>query len=152
MLSQQRVTGYLSDSILLQVTDGIDSKKVLILQQACTDASCSMVVYAPVEEDSMRAVINSGDHASIFLLPSGFAVLPDGRGRARHAPSSSSAVVGRDNTAGSLLTVACQALLPGSSPSDNHVTAEAFDDVGKLLCRALKKIKAAVKANIVIPA
>ncbi|XP_066393860.1 homeobox-leucine zipper protein ROC6-like [Miscanthus floridulus] len=134
------------------VTDGIDSKKVLILQQACTDASCSMVVYAPVEEDSMRAVINSGDHASIFLLPSGFAVLPDGHGRARHAPSSSSAVVGRDNTAGSLLTVACQALLPGSSPSDNHVTAEAFDDVGKLLCRALKKIKAAVKANIVIPA
>ena len=134
------------------MTDGTDSKKVLILQQACADASCSMVVYAPVEEDSMRAVINSGDHASIFLLPSGFAVLPDGHGMARHAPSSSSAPVGRNNTAGSLLTMACQALLPGSSPSDNHAADGAFDDVGKLLCHALKKIKAAVKANIVIPA
>ncbi|XP_066393796.1 homeobox-leucine zipper protein ROC6-like isoform X2 [Miscanthus floridulus] len=134
------------------MTDGTNSKKVLILQQACTDASCSMVVYAPLEEDFMRAVMDGGDHASVFLMPSGFAILPDGHGRARHAPSSSSAPVGRDNTAGSLLTMACQALLPGSSPSDNHAADGAFDDVGKLLCHALKKIKAAVKANIVIPA
>jgi len=73
----------------LQVTDGTDRKKVLILQEECTDASCSMVVYAPVEEDSMRAVMNGGDHGSVFLLPSGFAILPDGHGRARHAPTSS---------------------------------------------------------------
>jgi homeobox-leucine zipper protein len=100
----------------------------------------------------MRAVMNGGNHASVFLLPSGFAILPDGHGRARHAPSSSSAVVGRDNTAGSLLTVAYQALLPGSSSSDNLAADGAFDDVSKLFCRALKKIKAAVKANIVVPA
>jgi homeobox-leucine zipper protein len=145
MLSQQRA---------LQVTDGTDRKKTLILQEACTDASCSMVVYAPVEEDSMRAVMNGGDHASVFLLPSGFAVLPDGHGRARHAPSSSSSTpVGCDDTtAGSLLTVACQALVPGSSPSDNRAAPGAFDDVGKLLCRALEKIKAAVKTDIVTPA
>ncbi|XP_021310588.1 homeobox-leucine zipper protein ROC6-like [Sorghum bicolor] len=134
-------------------TDGTDSKKVLMLQQACTDASRSMVVYAPVEEDFMRAVMNGGDHASVFLMPSGFAVLPDGHGRVRDAPSSSSAPIGRDNhTAGSILTMACQALLPGLSSSDKHAADRAFDDVGNLLCHVLKKIKAAVKANIVTPA
>ncbi|XP_034580766.1 homeobox-leucine zipper protein ROC6 [Setaria viridis] len=131
------------------VTDGINSK-MLILQEARTDASCSIVVYAPVEEERMRAVMNGGDHASVdFLLPSGFAVLPDGHGKARrHAPCTSEAPVGDGNTAGALLTVACQALLPGS-PSGEH-TARAFDDVGGLLCRAIKKIKAAVKAKIVV--
>uniref|UniRef100_A0A804Q909 Uncharacterized protein n=1 Tax=Zea mays TaxID=4577 RepID=A0A804Q909_MAIZE len=151
-------TGHLNGNavsvLYSNVTDGTDRKKTLILQEACTDASCSMVVYAPVEEDSMRAVMNGGDHASVFLLPSGFAVLPDGHGRARHAPSSSSSTpVGCDDTtAGSLLTVACQALVPGSSPSDNRAAPGAFDDVGKLLCRALEKIKAAVKTDIVTPA
>lgn len=131
------------------MTDGINNK-MLILQEARTDASCSMVVYAPVEEERMRKVMNGGDHTSIFLLPSGFAILPDGHGKARHVQCTSKALVSddNDNTAGSLLTMACQALLPGSSSNDH--TARAFDDIGGLLCHAIKKIKDAVKAKIVI--
>ncbi|OEL38095.1 Homeobox-leucine zipper protein ANTHOCYANINLESS 2 [Dichanthelium oligosanthes] len=145
-------TGHLAGNAISvlcpNVTDGIRCK-MLILQETCTDASCSMVVYAPVEEKSMLAVMNGGEHASVFLLPSGFAILPDGHGKARHAACTSSAPGGHGNTAGSLLTVACQALLLGSAPG-NHA-AGAFDDVGKLLRRAIKKIKVAVKAKIVVP-
>ncbi|XP_062208962.1 homeobox-leucine zipper protein ROC6-like [Phragmites australis] len=134
-------------------SDGTDSK-MLILQQACTDASCSLVVYTPIEEKSMRAVMNGGDHASVFFVPSGFAILPDGHGKARHAPvaapSTSRAAIDHNNTAGSLLTMAFQTLLP-SPPSDNLGTG-AFEDVVMLLCRAIKKIMAAVKADVVIPA
>ncbi|KAF8655151.1 hypothetical protein HU200_061288 [Digitaria exilis] len=119
----------------------------LILQEVCADASCSMVVYAPVEVGPMCMVMNSGDHAAVFLLPSGSAVLPDGHGKARHAPCTSSALEGHGNTAGSLVTVACQTLVP-ASPSGDYA-AGAFDGVGMQLCRAIKNVKAAVTAKLV---
>ncbi|XP_062227342.1 homeobox-leucine zipper protein ROC6-like [Phragmites australis] len=127
------------------VTDGTNSN-ILILQDASTDVSCSLVVYSPIEENAMLAVMNGGDHTSSFLLPSGFAVLPDGHGLAHHSPSTSSAFA----TAGSLVTVACQTLLPGIT-TDNLAT-EAFDDAGKQLCHAIGKIRAAVEADIIVPA
>ncbi|KAF8690757.1 hypothetical protein HU200_041142 [Digitaria exilis] len=125
----------------------VEEIKILILQEVCADASCSMVVYAPVEEESMRVVMNGGDHATVFLLPSGFAILPDGHGKARHVQCSSSATPGHGKTAGSLVTVACQSLLPGSLSGDQ--AAMAFNDVGRLLCRAISKIKADAKAKLV---
>ncbi|XP_062224735.1 homeobox-leucine zipper protein ROC6-like [Phragmites australis] len=127
------------------VTDGTNSN-ILILQDVSTDVSCSLVVYSPIEENAMLAVMNGGDHTSSFLLPSGFAVLPDGHGLAHHSPSTSSAFA----TAGSLVTVACQTLLPGIT-TDNLAT-EAFDDAGKQLCHAIGKIRAAVEADIIVPA
>ncbi|XP_039794045.1 homeobox-leucine zipper protein ROC6-like isoform X2 [Panicum virgatum] len=137
-------TGYLSGnvvSILSNMTDGTKGR-VLILQEARTDASGSLVVYTPIGEEAMAmdAAMAAAAAASSFPTPSGFAILPDGRGsKARHAPStSSSAPVLRDGaTGGSLVTMAYQVLLPGPPPD----TAGAIDDIGKLICHVMETIK-----------
>ncbi|CAN6171760.1 unnamed protein product [Urochloa humidicola] len=129
-------------------TDGTNNK-ILILQETRTDASGFLVVYAPIGEESMHAFMNSGDSTSLSFLPSGFAILPDGRDKARHAlataPSTSRAPACSSNTGGSLLTMAYQVELPSSLP-DN-----AFDEMGKFICHVIEKIKIAVKADIVLP-
>ncbi|KAL6856845.1 hypothetical protein ACP4OV_018227 [Aristida adscensionis] len=53
---------------------------MLILQESCTDASGSYVVYAPVDMEAMSMVLSGGDPDYVALLPSGFAILPDGPG------------------------------------------------------------------------
>lgn len=132
------------------ITDGTKNK-MLILQEARTDVSGSLVVYAPIRENTMHAVMNSGNNTFVSFLPSGFAILPDGHGKASQAlvtaASTSRAPVCRhNNTEGSLLTMAYQVLLP------DNLTAGAMDDVGKLICHAINKIKTAVKADIILPA
>lgn len=100
----------------------------------------------------MDAAMGGDDGASIFPMPSGFAILPDGRGKAaRHAPStapstSSSAPVLHNDTVGSLVTMAYQMVLPGPS------AAGAFDDVGMLMCHVMENIKNGVEAEIVLSA
>ena len=135
------------------MTDGTNDR-VLILQEVRTEASGSLVVYTPIGEGAMDAAMG-GDSggASNFPTPSGFAILPDGRGKTRHAPcpapsTSSSAPILRNDTGGSLVTMAYRVQLPGSPPD----TAVAFDDVGKLICHVMEKIKIAVEAEIVLPA
>ncbi|CAN6209961.1 unnamed protein product [Urochloa humidicola] len=131
------------------------NNKILILQEMRTDASGSLVVYAPIGEESMYAAMKSGDNTSLSFLPSGFAILPDGRDKARHAlataPSTSRAPASSNNTGGSLLTMAYQVVLPSSPPADNNLTSSAFDEVGKFICHVIEKIKIAVKADIVLP-
>ena len=51
---------------------------MLILQESCTDASGSYVIYAPVDIVAMNVVLSGGDPDYVALLPSGFAILPDG--------------------------------------------------------------------------
>ncbi|KAL0320241.1 UNVERIFIED_CONTAM: Homeobox-leucine zipper protein ROC7 [Sesamum radiatum] len=48
------------------------------LVECRTDPTASYVVYAPVDMMSVNAVLGGGDPSSIPLLPSGFAILPDG--------------------------------------------------------------------------
>lgn len=138
-----------------QGSHGMNSN-MLILQQSRTDASVSLVVYSLIEENVMRGIMAGGAENNIFLVPSGFAIHPDGYGKARYnaAPSSSSssAPIGDDNDGeGTLLTVAFQTMLPSSaSGRDDSATNRAFDDAGQQLCDAIKKIKEAVGAKKVI--
>jgi homeobox-leucine zipper protein len=132
-------------------TDGTDSK-VLILQETTTDVSCSLVVYSLVEENLMRGIMDGRERSNVFVLPSGFAILPDGHGRAHAGDtaatnSSASAAIDDDhssNAAGSLVTVAFQTPLPGNPDTG------AFEDACLQLCHAIAKIKAAVGASDII--
>ncbi|KAH7366495.1 hypothetical protein KP509_18G081200 [Ceratopteris richardii] len=86
------------------------SNNMLILQECCTDESCSLVVYAPVDLTAMSTVLKGGDPDAVALLPSGFAVLPDG------SQIGSSVNVGGARlkevvSGGSLLTVTFQILV-----------------------------------------
>jgi homeobox-leucine zipper protein len=105
---------------------------MLILQETCTDASGSIVVYAPVDIPAMQLVMNGGDSTYVALLPSGFAILPDG-------PS-----VGNEHkTGGSLLTVAFQ-ILVNSQPTAK-LTVESVETVNNLISCTIKKIKTALQ-------
>ena len=54
---------------------------MLILQETSSDATGSYIIYAPVDIASMNVVLSGGDPAYVALLPSGFAILPDGQGQ-----------------------------------------------------------------------
>jgi len=125
-----------------------NQNNMLILQETCTDPSGSLVVYAPVDVQSMHVVMNGGDSAYVSLLPSGFAILPDGHSQpsdaAQGSPGGQSATA-----AGSLVTVAFQ-ILVNNQPTAK-LTVESVDTVSNLLTCTIQKIKSALQVSIVTP-
>ncbi|CAL5192598.1 unnamed protein product [Lathyrus oleraceus] len=131
------------NSVSLLRASAINSSQssMLILQETCTDASGSLVVYAPVDIPAMHLVMNGGDSAYVALLPSGFAVLPDGRigGGDNHGGAS------QQRETGSLLTVAFQ-ILVNSLPTAK-LTVESVETVNNLISCTVQKIKAALQCE-----
>ncbi|URE06484.1 Homeobox-leucine zipper protein [Musa troglodytarum] len=121
-------------SLLRASAVNANQSSMLILQETCTDASGSLVVYAPVDIPAMHLVMSGGDSAYVALLPSGYAVLPDG------LPSGS--VGGASKAGGSLLTVAFQ-ILVNSQPTAK-LTVESVETVNNLISCTVQKIKAAL--------
>lgn len=126
---------------------------MLILQETCIDAAGSLVVYAPVDIPAMHVVMNGGDSAYVALLPSGFAIVPDGPGsRGGHNGGANSG--GGSNSdgngvtprvGGSLLTVAFQ-ILVNSLPTAK-LTVESVETVNNLISCTVQKIKAALQCE-----
>jgi homeobox-leucine zipper protein len=107
---------------------------MLILQESCTDASGSYVVYAPVDVVAMNVVLNGGDPDYVALLPSGFAILPDG--------PPGAAAEGEGPGGGSLLTVAFQ-ILVDSAPTAK-LSLGSVATVNSLIAGTVERIKAAI--------
>ncbi|MQL73713.1 hypothetical protein Taro_006076 [Colocasia esculenta] len=112
-----------------------NQSNMLILQESCTDATASYVIYAPVDVPSMNVVLSGGDPDYVALLPSGFAILPDGHPAGMEG---SGTVVGD----GSLLTVAFQILV------DSHPHAKlslgSVATVNSLISCTIDRIKNSV--------
>ena len=72
---------------------------MLILQESCNDSTGSYVIYAPVDIVAMNVILGGRDLDYVALLPSGFAILPDGLG------SNEEPILGL-GCGGSLVTVA----------------------------------------------
>jgi homeobox-leucine zipper protein len=120
----------------MQATNLQDSS-ILILQETCTDASGSMVVYAPVDIPAMRLLMDGeGDSTSVALLPSGFVVLPAG-------PNVSG---DGHKTCGSLLTVSFQILVNSSQPT-RKLTAESVQTVKTLISGTIDSIRTALHCD-----
>ncbi|BAT97878.1 hypothetical protein VIGAN_09145800 [Vigna angularis var. angularis] len=119
---------------------------MLILQETCIDEAGSLVVYAPVDIPAMHVVMNGGDSAYVALLPSGFAIVPDGPGSRGSQNGPTAATNGGDNgvarVSGSLLTVAFQ-ILVNSLPTAK-LTVESVETVNNLISCTVQKIKAAL--------
>ncbi|RAL54089.1 unnamed protein product [Cuscuta campestris] len=135
------------NSVSLLRAGAINSNQssMLILQETCIDSSGSLVVYAPVDIPAMHVVMNGGDSAYVALLPSGFAIVPDGPGGRGGYPESAAANGGSDHRAaggGSLLTVAFQ-ILVNSLPTAK-LTVESVETVNSLISCTVQKIKAAL--------
>lgn len=108
---------------------------MLILQENCTDPTASFVIYAPVDIVHMKAVLNGSDPDHVPLLPSGFAILPDGAG------------IGDSSSGGSsLLTVAFQ-LLIDSDPTAKLSLGSSVTTANDLIDCTVEKIKAAFSCD-----
>ncbi|KAK3143055.1 hypothetical protein QOZ80_4BG0357300 [Eleusine coracana subsp. coracana] len=140
-----------SISVLRPYVADDTNNHMLILQEVCSDNTFSLVVYSVIEWKAMLAITEGADPSSNVLLPSGFAILPDGHKHTTRAPSAATSSSNAHNiTTGCILTGAYQILWP--NPPTENLAADTFDNIGKQLCRAIEKIKAAVRADIIVPA
>ncbi|KAL3615626.1 Homeobox-leucine zipper protein ANTHOCYANINLESS 2 [Castilleja foliolosa] len=119
-----------------------NQSSMLILQETCIDASGSLVVYAPVDIPAMHVVMNGGDSAYVALLPSGFAIVPDGP--VGDGPDGDGGPQAH-GVSGSLLTVAFQ-ILVNSLPTAK-LTVESVETVNNLISCTVQKIKAALQCE-----
>ena len=117
---------------------------MLILQECCTDESCSLVVYAPVDIAAMSTVLNGGNPEAVALLPSGFAILPDGPPSNHEnnnvmglTPSSTG-----PSSSGSLLTVAFQILVDHVPTA--RLSLGSVATVNKLISSTVVRIRSAL--------
>lgn len=115
----------------------------MILQESCSDPTCSYVIYAPVDPAAIAAVLSGGDPNHVALLPSGFAILPDRPSSAVDHDAETETDLG-----GSLLTVAFQILVfsgPGSKISRGFIAT-----VDGLLSCTCDRIRSILSGNSVV--
>lgn len=111
---------------------------MLILQESCTDSTGSYVIYAPVDIAAMNVVLSGGDPDYVALLPSGFAILPDGS-----ATTNGVGINLETNSAGgSLLTVAFQILV--DSVPTAKLSLGSVATVNSLIKCTVERIKASI--------
>ncbi|XP_051124722.1 homeobox-leucine zipper protein MERISTEM L1-like [Andrographis paniculata] len=121
---------------LLRVNSANSSQSnMLILQESSTDSTGSYVVYAPVDIVAMNVVLSGGDPDYVALLPSGFAILPDG-------PNSHGGGNPEVGSGGSLLTVAFQILV--DSVPTAKLSLGSVATVNSLIKCSVERIKGAV--------
>ncbi|CAF1823268.1 hypothetical protein Bca4012_029773 [Brassica carinata] len=101
--------------------------EMMMIEESSTEPAASFLVYAPVDVPSMEKVLNGGDPKCVPLLPSGFAILPDGTAQPGKA-------------GGSLVNVSFQ-MLVDSSPS-GMLTFSSVSTIESLILAAANKIKA----------
>ncbi|KAB2637548.1 homeobox-leucine zipper protein MERISTEM L1-like [Pyrus ussuriensis x Pyrus communis] len=125
---------------LLRVNSANSSQSnMLILQESCTDSTGSYVIYAPVDIVAMNVVLSGGDPDYVALLPSGFAILPDG------AAGSAGGGILDVGSGGSLLTVAFQILV--DSVPTAKLSLGSVATVNNLIKCTVERIRAAVTCD-----
>ncbi|KAJ1389248.1 START domain [Sesbania bispinosa] len=125
---------------LLRVNSANSSQSnMLILQESCTDSTGSFVIYAPVDIVAMNVVLNGGDPDYVALLPSGFAILPDGT-------TSHGGGIGETGPCGSLLTVAFQILV--DSVPTAKLSLGSVATVNNLIACTVDRIKASLSGEV----
>ncbi|KAL5082031.1 hypothetical protein RYX36_010452 [Vicia faba] len=127
---------------LLRVNSANSSQSnMLILQESCTDTTGSFVIYAPVDIVAMNVVLNGGDPDYVALLPSGFAILPDGTTNGGNGGGESGHGGG-----GSLLTVAFQILV--DSVPTAKLSLGSVATVNNLIACTVERIKASLSGEV----
>ncbi|KAJ4954170.1 hypothetical protein NE237_031002 [Protea cynaroides] len=123
------------------------SSTLILLQETCIDASGSLVVYAPVDILAMHVVMNGGDSGYVAILPSEFAIVPDGQGSHGSSPHDSNGGrnVSGSLVSGSLLTVVFQILVNNLPMA--KLTVESAETVNNLISCTVQKIKAALRCE-----
>lgn len=104
---------------------------MLILQESCMDSSGSLVVYTPVDLQGLNIAMSGQDTSYIPILPSGFAISPDGTG--------SNQTGEHKGGGGSLITVGFQIMV--SSLQSAKLNMESMETVNNLISTTVHQIK-----------
>ncbi|WOG99208.1 hypothetical protein DCAR_0518556 [Daucus carota subsp. sativus] len=115
---------------------------VWILQDSCTNVYESTIVYAPVDISGMQSVITGCDSSNVSIMPSGFAILPEG---IESRPLVISSRADDKSTGGSLLTIAFQVLISESPTA--KLSMESVESVNKLISCTLHNIKTGLQCE-----
>ncbi|KAJ1285499.1 hypothetical protein BS78_03G283800 [Paspalum vaginatum] len=113
-----------------------------ILRDSSTSPCESILAYAPIDAALLRPVIDGHDSSGVPVLPCGLAVTPDGL-EAKPAVITSRKEEARAPGAGSLVTVAFQALASSSATDGAPLPTDAAEIVTRLASSTLGRIKAA---------
>jgi homeobox-leucine zipper protein len=114
---------------------------MLVVQESCTDASGSLVVYSPIDIPAANVVMSGEDPSGIPLLPSGFTIWPDGRSGAGGGASTSAG----GQVVGSVVTVAFQILV--SSLPSSKLNAESIATVSELINNTVRNLRNALNCG-----
>ncbi|KAL2521930.1 Homeobox-leucine zipper protein HDG11 [Forsythia ovata] len=118
--------------------------KMLILQESSIDCLGAMMIYAPIELQSITSAMNGEDSTKIPILPSGYVISSDGRLDQKGIGASSSS--NTSNSSGSLLTVAFQILVCCNTLS-KQLHMESVATVHSLISSTIQKIKVALDCS-----
>ncbi|KAK9092109.1 hypothetical protein Syun_027020 [Stephania yunnanensis] len=125
---------------------------MLILQESSVDDSVYSVIYAPVDGGAINAVLNANEDPDyVALLPSGFALIPDGQNTAaipNECGGSSCGSSGGGSTlgdGGTLATVSFQILV--TSVPTSKLDIRSVTTVNSLISCTVGRIKAALVDN-----
>ncbi|PKI67858.1 hypothetical protein CRG98_011757 [Punica granatum] len=130
------------NSVNIQTMKSKDNS-MWLLQDTCTNAYESMVVYAPVDITGMQAVMTGCDSSNIAVLPSGFSILPDGLESRPLVITSRQEE--KSSECGSLLTIAFQ-ILTNTSPTAK-LTMESVESVNTLISCTLRNIRTSLQCE-----
>ncbi|CAG7869237.1 unnamed protein product [Brassica rapa] len=119
-------------SVLRGFNASSSQNNMLILQESCVDSSGSLVVYTPLDLSALNMAMTGQDTSYIPILPSGFAVLPEG-GR-----NNQTAEIKAEG-GGSLITVGFQIMV--SSLQSGKLNMESMETVNNLISTTVHQIK-----------
>ncbi|KAI3455444.1 hypothetical protein Pfo_012107 [Paulownia fortunei] len=119
-----------------------DEHNMWVLQDSCTNAYESMVVYAPVDINGMQSVMTGCDSSNVAVLPSGFSILPDW---IESRPLVITSRPEEKSTGGSLLTIAFQILISNSPTA--KLSMDSVDSINTLISCTLQKIKSSLQCE-----
>ncbi|KAI9159605.1 hypothetical protein LWI28_000093 [Acer negundo] len=116
---------------------------IILLQETQNDVSGSLVVYTPLDLHSVNMVMGGADSSMVVVLPSGFAIHPDGH--TCHGPTSNYNEESNFNetAGGCLLTVGFQILI--NNQPNNNISVESVETVSKLITCTIQKINTAIQ-------
>ncbi|CAN7058703.1 hypothetical protein Bca4012_094235 [Brassica carinata] len=124
-------------SILRGFNASSSQNNMLILQESCVDSSGSLVVYTPLDLPALNMAMSGQDTSYIPILPSGFAVSPDGS-KNNQIPELK-VEGGGGGGGGSLITVGFQIMV--SSLQSGKLNMESMETVNNLISSTVHHIK-----------
>ncbi|WMV32771.1 hypothetical protein MTR67_026156 [Solanum verrucosum] len=120
-----------------------NQNNMLIFQDTCTDATCSLLIYSIVDSSKMKTLMKGGDSSCVKLLPNGISIVPD----LSQDYSTNNNNGGNNNEfcSGSLVTIRFQMLVVNLTTT--NLPTKTIIDTNDIISHTIHKIKITLKCK-----